>query len=366
MKKFLAICLGAIIMVSGCQQSLLLEAEQVLPQPEEQAIPETGDVRLSLIAVGDIMLARGVGTRISKNSVDYPFEHVRDIISGADLAFGNLETTLATTGTKLPGKQIWFRAVPEAAQGLKRAGFDVVSLANNHILDYDTPALMETIHTLENRGIGFVGAGENLSRARQPLIVIKDGLRLGFLAYNEFYNYYWSTAYKRTFEATDQIAGTAPMKGEIIEEDIKKLRGLCDILVVSLHWGIEESNSVTGKQRELAHNIIKWGADLVLGHHPHVLQGIEFYNGKLIAYSLGNFVFDQNDENNKQSMILEITFKNSNIEKVSALPVYIINKCQPVVPPGPKSKLIINKIIQLSRDLGADGREINGKVVFVR
>ena len=106
------------------------------------------------------------------------------------------------------------------------------------------------------------------------------------MAYNEFYNYFWSYSYRRTFEATDSAAGTAPMKEELIKGDIEKLKKLCDVVVVSLHWGIENSNRITKAQQQLGYKIIDWGGDIVLGHHPHVLQGIEFYKEKLIVYSL--------------------------------------------------------------------------------
>lgn len=362
--KNLVLYFFIILLLTGCSQPASMPAGNQFPGPQEEAAVDLQPSRLDIVAVGDIMLSRVVGSRIRNNSVYYPFEKTRDITSKADVTFGNLETTLATTGTKLPGKGIWFRAVPEASEGLKDAGFDVLSLANNHILDYDTPALMETIEVLEGAGIGHVGAGEDLGESRRPIIVVKNGIRVGFLAYNEFYNYYWSYSYKRTFEATEEIAGTAPLKEEIIEEDVKKLRSLCDILVVSLHWGVEESNRVTDSQRELAHQIIDWGADIILGHHPHVLQGVELYNGKLIAYSLGNFIFDQNDENNKQSMILHIFLEENEIKEVHAYPVYIVDKCQPQIPDGSLKEYIINKIARLSKSLGTEGTKEENKVVF--
>lgn len=365
MKKLLILCIGIMISISGCYQQSVVETEQKLPESEKEVVSERHPTRFTIVAVGDIMLARGVGGWIRRNSVNYPFEHTREIISGGDIAFGNLETTLATSGTKLPGKGIWFRAVPEAAQGLKNAGFDILSLANNHILDYDTPALMETIETLERWHLGNVGAGENLKKARQPLMIIENGMKVGFLAYNEFYNYYYSYFYKRNFEATDVQAGTAPMKEELIEEDVKRLREICDIVVVSLHWGTEDSNNTNNNQKELAHKIIDWGADVILGHHPHVLQGLEFYKGKPIAYSLGNFVFDQNDENNKQSIILEIVFEDNYVNQVSATPVYIVNKSQPVVPEDWRKEYIIDKIIKLSNKMGTKGLKKEDRAVFI-
>ncbi len=370
MKKILIICIGIIFLTAGCSLTTVETGQQPVGSgkemnSEEEMNNEVSAPGITIIAVGDIMLSRGVGGWIKRNSADYPFQQTRDIVASGDISFGNLETTLATGGTKLPGKGIWFRAEPASAEGLKNAGFDILSIANNHILDYDTPALMETIDALEKKGLGYVGAGENLKKARQPLVIIKDNLKVGFLAYNEFYNYYYSPYYRRTFEATTTQAGTAPMKEDIIQEDIKKLREICDILVVSLHWGTEDSNHTNINQKELAYRIIDWGADIILGHHPHVLQGLEFYKGKLIAYSLGNFVFDQNDENNKQSVILEIVCEGDQIIQVSAVPIYIWNKSQPVVPGDWRREYIIDKIIKLSDNPGTHGIKKDDRAIFM-
>lgn len=364
MKRIIVISISIALIIVGCSSGGPAGDIDQSPKTDSEEMAEKKPVNLRIIAVGDIMLSRTVGLKIKNNSIYYPFELTRGITSAADLTFGNLETTLATTGERLPGKGIWFRAVPEAAEGLKDAGFDVLSLANNHILDYDTPALIETMEVLEQKHIGYVGAGRNLEQARRPIIVIKDGIRVGFLAYNEFYNYFWSYSYKRTFEATDDIAGTAPMEEDIIEEDIKNLKDICDIVVVSPHWGIEESNRVVAAQQQLAHRMIDWGADMVLGHHPHVLQGIEIYKGKPIVYSLANFVFDQNDENNKESMILEIFTKDSAITELHAYPIYIAEKGRPELAMGSKRDHILEKILKLSRDLGNEGVKEQDKVVF--
>jgi poly-gamma-glutamate capsule biosynthesis protein CapA/YwtB (metallophosphatase superfamily) len=364
MKRIFVICILMALLSNGCAGDRPIDDRSGDTKAEPEEAVEQQAVNLRIVAVGDIMLSRTVGAKIRNNSVYYPFELTSDITSSADLTFGNLETTLATTGERLPGKGIWFRAVPEAAKGLKYAGFDVLSLANNHILDYDTPALLETMDVLEKQHIGYVGAGKDLKQARCPIIVIKDGIRVGFLAYNEFYNYFWDYSYRRTFEATDETAGTAPLKEDIIEEDIKNLKKICDIVVVSPHWGVEESNRVVNAQQQLAHRMIDWGADMVLGHHPHVLQGIEIYNGKPIVYSLANFVFDQNDENNKESMILEIFTENSTIKEIHAYPVYIAEKGRPGLAEGAKREHILEKILKLSRDLGSQGIKEPDRVVF--
>ncbi|MDD2572897.1 MAG: CapA family protein [Bacillota bacterium] len=356
-----------ILLLAGCAGVAADRSEVPAPieeEPSEEAVAQPQPQKFRLIAVGDMMLTRGVGARIRRSSVHAPFDGVRHILETGDIVFGNLETTIATSGTQLPGKGIWFRAAPEVTEGLKEAGFDVLSLANNHTLDYDTPALIETVQNLQQAGIGYVGAGENLEQARRPLVVVKNGVRVGFLAYNEFYNYFWSYSYRRTFEATEDMAGTAPMKEELIREDVEKLKDLCDVVVVSLHWGIENSNRITPAQQQLGHKIIDWGADIVLGHHPHVLQGIEFYNDKLIVYSLGNFIFDQNGDNNNQSIILDIELKDGEIIEVAVYPIQIHDKHQPRIPDDSKKETILNRIEKLSEALGTSAqREEQGTVL---
>ncbi len=154
------------------------------------------------------------------------------------------------------------------------------------------------------------------------------------------------------------------MKEEIIKEDIEKLKELCDVVVVSLHWGIENSNRITTAQQQLGHKIIDWGGDIVLGHHPHVLQGIEFYNGKPIAYSLGNFVFDQNGDNNNQSIILFIELEDGNIAGVSAYPIQIYDKHQPRLAEGAKKEQVMNRMETLSRQLGTSVEREEQRLVF--
>ncbi len=369
MFRNIGIMLLIILVLAGCgpvdgrgpvgpDKTLDNAAEKGVNSSEE--LPQ----KLKLAAVGDMMLTRGVGTRIRRTSVHAPFDGVRHIFKTADILFGNLETSIATSGTQLPGKVIWFRAEPEVTEGLKEAGFDVLSLANNHILDYDTPALMETIQNLEGAGIGYVGAGENLEQSRRPLVLIKGGTRVGFLAYNEFYNYFWSYSYRRTFEATEDTAGTAPMKEELIEEDINKLKDLCDVIVVSLHWGVEDSNRVTPEQRKLGRRIIDWGGDIILGHHPHVLQGIEYYKGKPIVYSLGNFIFDQNGDNNNQSIILELELEGGEIVKTAAYPIQIHDKHQPRLPEDAQGDIILDRIESLSKELGTTVHREGQRAVF--
>lgn len=308
-----------------------------------------------LAAAGDVMLTRGVGRAIDEMGVDYPFERVKGLISRADVAFCNLETSISTSGTPIPGKGIWFRSRPEAATALARAGFDIVSLANNHILDYDTPALLDTMDYLDRAGVRYAGAGSNIREARAPSVIEVPApsgpLRVAFLAYNELSFVYWTSAYPRMFAATETMPGTAPMVRDEILEDVKKARRLADVVVVSLHWGTEYVSWPSQRHRKLARDIVDAGASLVLGHHPHVLQGVEVYRGGLIAYSLGNFIFDQRGLARNQSLILAVGLGREGPLWAQLIPV-LIRRGQPVPAAGEAGEQILRKVTFISRPFG--------------
>lgn len=333
------------------------------PEPPPAPLPSK---ELKLIAVGDIMLSanRAAGKQMAQKGYKYPFEAVKGILEEGDITFANMESPISTVGTKLPGKGITFRTDPMVLDGLKYAGIDILSLANNHILDYDDPALLDTLRLLDEADIQRAGAGQNLAEARKPAIIEKNGLKVAFLAYSDMADIYFSNKYKKVFAAADDRAGVAPTDIDMILEDVAAVRPQVDIVIVSLHWGVEDSNNTTDQQKEMAHRIIDAGADAILGHHPHVLQGVEIYKGKPIAYSLGNFVFDQLKENNKQSMILELDFKDDRWVAGKAYPVYMQEKGHPVIATGQKGTNILNKIAELSETMGTKVKVEQNDVLF--
>ncbi|MBO8170034.1 MAG: CapA family protein [Thermoanaerobacteraceae bacterium] len=328
--------------------------------------PVTGAPRVSLAAVGDIMLSRGVGRFIAEYGVDYPVKQVAQRLSQADVTFGNLESPIGTGGRPLPGKGIWFRAQPETVHALVYSGFDVVSVANNHALDYDSEVLLETLDILQENGIHAVGGGENIDRARQPVIIERNGLKIGFLAYSEMADIIWSFRYPRMLRATEEQPGIAPAVSfnvRKISEDVyvrkmlKDVRNLVpkvDLVVVSLHWGVEYRYHPEDYQRELAHRLIDAGVDLIIGHHPHTLQGLERYRQGLIAYSLGNFIFDQDfSQQTSEGLLLDVVFSPLGIERAAVSPV-VIDRGQPVVAQGETAERVKKITAELSADFGLD------------
>lgn len=236
-----------------------------------------------------------------------------------DLMMVNLENAV-TRSIDSMDKEFVFKMKPEYLSHLTKAGISVVNCANNHSADFGVEGLIETISRLDSAGIRHTGIGRNLSEARKPVIMNVNGIRIGFLGYGG----------TKKFLASRSQPGTAPRSKWLIMDDVKRLRPHVDFVVVNLHWGDELEIEPDSGQIGLAHQIIEGGADLIVGHHPHVLQGIEQYLGKTIAYSLGNFVFGGNSRSaNSETAVLKVRFTKDTME-VSALPV-IIHGWQPAI-----------------------------------
>lgn len=303
---------------------------------------------VSLSVVGDIMLARGVARAMRENGTLYPIERVRDHLAAADLAFANLESPIGLKGRPLPGKQIWFRAEPQAVEVLQAAGLDGVTVANNHILDYDEENFLETLDLLAEAGIPWTGGGRNLAEARRPLVLEARGVRIAFLGYSEFADLFFDWDYPRSFAATEDRPGVAGIREDWLAEDIRAAREVADVVAVALHWGVEFSNYPTEEQRRLARYIVDQGADLVLGSHPHAIQGFEVYNGGFIAYSLGNFIMDRQDTDlARESMILDFLIGPDGVKQVAVHPVWIQAE-QPYLLEGAEAASLREKMREIS------------------
>ena len=313
-------------------------------------IPGQGDRGdwVSLSVAGDFMLARGVARAMRENGTLYPIGKVRDHLAAADLAFANLESPIGVTGSPLPGKQIWFRAAPEAIAVLKAAGLDGVTVANNHIMDYDEENFLETLDILAEAGIPWTGGGRNLAEARRPLVLKARGVRIAFLGYSEFADLFFDWDYPRSFAATDDRPGVPAIREDWLAEDIRAAREVADVVAVALHWGVEFTNYPTEEQRRLARSMVDQGADLVLGYHPHAIQGFEIYRGKVIAYSLGNFIMDRQDTDlARESMILDFLIGPDGVKQVEVHPVWIASE-QPYLMEGDEAAQLRAKMQEIS------------------
>jgi len=296
-------------------------------------------------AVGDIMLA-GSGENIyRKNGYDYPFDATRNTLKQGDLVIGNLETPITSSGVEFKEKKFRFKADPKAALALRNAGFTHLSLANNHILDYGEDGLRQTLAALDTNSIIYSGAGMDLAAARKAEIVAINGVKVAFLSY--------SLTHPKEFFAGAETAGTAPGYLQFFTADIKQAKKNADCVIVSFHWGEEGLEKPKPYQITTAHKAVDAGADIVIGHHPHVLQGVERYKDGVIFYSLGNFAFGSISKSSDVSMIARITFDGS-VKEVEILPLNVLNsqvRFQPRLLKDAAAKAVAKKIDRLSSGL---------------
>lgn len=294
------------------------ETPAATPVPPS-ATAEDSSGSAELVFVGDVMLSRNVAKSIVGTEKDFtfPFAGAAPYTQKADIAFANLECPVSGRGEKLPNKNYVFNAPPESVAGLVYAGFDLVSLANNHTLDYGTIALVDTEQHLDDAGILHFGVTEK-ETPQTPVKLTAKGITVGYLGYCDPVPRY---SYAREFDAFDR----GPAKGtrEALARDIAALRPQVDILVVSMHWGIEYAQP-NEHQIALGRFIIDSGADIVAGHHPHVQQDPEVYNGKLIIHSMGNFIFDQwSKDGVRDSRLYRVTVTKQGVTAADYVPMTI-------------------------------------------
>jgi poly-gamma-glutamate capsule biosynthesis protein CapA/YwtB (metallophosphatase superfamily) len=274
---------------------------------EDNIIIEEEEI-YTLLFAGDVMLDRGVKHMVKKHGEDYtfPFLNIKETLEKADLLFCNLESMISDKGRNV-GSIYSFRAPVEALEGLLFAGFDIVTLANNHTFDYTREAFEDTMRRLKEANIAYTGAGFNKEKAHSPAVVtLGEDMKIGFLGYTEFL---FPSAY-----ATEERSGITSFSEEKMKEDIESAKEIVDFLVVTFHFGDEYQKTPNKKQESWSKLAVDYGADLIIGHHPHVTQPVENYNGKYIAYSLGNFIFDQYfSEETMSGFLLEIKIKEKEV-----------------------------------------------------
>ncbi len=292
---------------------------------------------LHLVAVGDIMLDRALGKAIEAGKSSYPFELVADLLAQADITVGNFESALGDGG-QAEDKSYTFRAPIEAVDTLKLAGFDVLSFANNHAMDYGAERMLAAIAALAENGIATVGAGMDEAAARSPLFLEVHGMKLAFLAYVDvpvegdgFDAQQWV--------ATEVSPGVAWAELEVIRNEVENARSDADVVIVLLHSGYEYVPEPNEVQIAAAHTAIEAGAALVLGHHAHTLQPLEFYRGGVIAYGLGNFAFERAGA--PETMILNIWIDRNGVRELEITPVLIQYDGRPILAPTERADQII-------------------------
>jgi len=272
---------------------------------------------ISIVAVGDLLLGGSASQTVRLKGFAYPFLGTMETIRQADIALANLEAPLTSRGVKHPDKQFTFRVPPAAADEIRQAGFDLMTLANNHMGDFGEQGVLDTITALEEAGLGFTGAGRDLKQARTPHVITIDGTSFAFLAY--------SNTFPESFYAKKDKPGTAPGYFDQVAADIRRASRQYDVVIVSFHWGGERLNEPKNYQVELGHIAIDSGAKVVIGHHPHVLQGAERYHGGVIYYSLGNFAFGSYSESSAIAGLARIWFEGDQLTRAEILPLNVFN-----------------------------------------
>jgi len=274
----------------------------------------------TLIAGGDIMLSRGTERFLELYGSQYPFEKIRDEIYKHDVAFANLESPISSKGTRFqPNKGIYFRADPAFIAGLTFGGFDVLSLGNNHSLDWGVSALEDTMTLLEDSGIAYSGAGETWDEAFRPAVLDVGGVSVALISINDIYPF-------KVNDATGGSMQTLTYDKHRLAKEIKILREKYDIIIASVHAGVEYIREPEPSKVEMMRSLINCGVDVVLGSHPHVIQDIEVYGEGLIAYSLGNLIFDQGwSRSTSLGLLLEVGFLDTRPVYYYPQVVYIQN-----------------------------------------
>lgn len=300
----------------------------------------TGVVRL--MAVGDVVLGQTIGRRIIKNGPDTPWRKVSIYLNQADLLTINLECPISSRGTPWGGKKYTLRAPPGAASALVAAGVDVVNLANNHTLDYGVDAFGDTLARLDSLGVEHMGGGLNEAAAHAPVIVERNGLRIGFLGYA----LYFAPGTKSSWAATGGNAGVAWATPARVAQEVAALKAQVDVVVVNFHGGRTNGAKPTNQVRQLTRAAVGAGAALVVGHHPHVLQGYTRQGNSLVAYSMGNFVFDYMTGRQLDTAILDVTLSAAGVTSFSWIPIVIQNGF-----PRPAAGAEIDRILAQIRPL---------------
>lgn len=285
------------------------DGDKATPAPEKENNTDIEDKEADLLVAGDLLLSGAILRQYERSNREITGlvqDKLLEVMQQADIFMVNHEFPFSERGEAMENKEYTFRAAPDNVGILKEMGIDIVSLANNHALDYGIDALLDTFDTLDEAGIPYVGAGNNLERAKQLEIIEVNGIKFGFLAASRVIPV-------TNWNATDSRAGMlTTYDPTALTEEIRKADPECDVLVVYVHWGLEYRELPEEYQTIMAKQYIDAGADVVIGSHPHVVQGFSYYKGRLIAYSLGNFVFGNTI---KRGMLLNITAdKEGNIK----------------------------------------------------
>jgi len=288
--------------------------------PAASSNTKSSDNNITLVFTGDIMLGRNIEKEIEdRDDIYYPFRGFGDYTRDGDITFGNLENCVSLRGEK-EKKMYTFRSKPETLQGLVDAGFDIIDLANNHVSDFGADATKDTMQHLKEYGLEHVGLwylnepAVNATITR-PIVIEAKGIKFAYLCYGENLSY--------ESIATDSKPAPVPTSMSVMKADIEYAKTLADVIIVSIHWVrlpqyVFEADQ---GQIDLCRQLCDYGADILANHGPHALQEVEYYNGSLIMYSLGNAVFDLVREEAFKCFIARVHLDGTQMKRLELIPI---------------------------------------------
>ena len=307
--------------------------------------------RETLAACGDIIPGRHTAEKMARHGVYYPFEKVAPYVIGSDMIFGDLECPLSDR-IPPPFTGMSFITPAGTIEGMKLCGFNVLMLANNHSTNFGASAFLDTLDLLQANNIKYFGGGRNYEEAHSPAIIDVKGVRFAFLGYNAVVGAQNAAADQPGVVTIRLLPwfDDDPRDFEMVKSEIAGARKSADVVIACFHWGKEDEYYPGHSVQKMARTACDAGADLVIGTHPHSVQGLEYYNGKLIAYSLGNFVFDQMYTTQvREGIIMKCVFTASDLTGVELLPYKIYDFCQPIVLTGASGQYLLDHTLKISR-----------------
>lgn len=301
-----------------------------------------------LLFCGDLMLDWGVMESCDANGYDYPLGEISSFIKDFDFRFCNLECVISENASPRPGKKYIFRAPPRYLEVLRSAGISGVSLANNHVMDYGDSGLLDTMTNLNESSFLITGAGTDAETASRPLVTNIRGIRLAVIGLCDL-------PYEDTY-ARSNGPGIARASVSRVQSIMKQYDQWNDIVAVSIHWGDEYSDYPGRDQVALAHDLIDAGVDIIIGHHPHVYQGVEIYKNRPVIYSLGNFLFGSINEDVRNNLVAGFTADKGGLKKMTIYPIHGTNHHNNPFRPerigGEKAEEVLTHLVHISMPLG--------------
>ena len=329
--------------------------EGAAEQPEGKA---TGPYSVSFATTGDLIFWREVADYIDENGGASAMANIADHLAAADVTISNLESPLSNDESEpVTDKDVYIIGRPSALEGMRQSGIDIVSLANNHIMDYTGPALKDTLDALDGAGILHAGAGMTEDDAGAIAETTVNGASIAFLS--------WTDIVPDFFLAYKDEPGvvSARMNMDDACKRVREAKQMHDIVIVAMHWGVEYEDYITDYlQSEPAHQLVDAGADIILGNHPHVMQGIEFYKGALIAYAHGNCVFWQKYDHTHESIVLDFDVTQDGIQNVVVTPLYLDDTYGiPSVATGEQAMTTLSRLEEISEGMNTAFEIRDGK-----